>query len=48
MKIDRKDDSVPKKLETKLKATARRRGYGAARARRYIYGTMTKIKAKRH
>jgi hypothetical protein len=29
---------MPKRLERKLAATARKRGYSAARTRRYVYG----------
>jgi hypothetical protein len=29
---------MPKKLERKLRATARKRGYGRARTNAYVYG----------
>lgn len=38
---------MPKKLERKLRATARRKGYGKKRSDRYVYGTMNKIKRGR-
>jgi hypothetical protein len=34
---------MPKALERKLKAVARRRGYKGKRAKRYVYGTMNKL-----
>lgn len=34
---------MPKKLERKLFATARKRGYGRKRTRAYVYGTLYKI-----
>ena len=34
---------MPKKLENKLKATARRRGYSKKRSGRYVYGTLRKL-----
>lgn len=34
---------MPKKLERKLKATARRRGYGKRRTNAFVYGTMRKL-----
>jgi hypothetical protein len=33
---------MPKKLERKLFATARRKGFGKARTNRYVYGTLRK------
>jgi hypothetical protein len=38
---------MPKKLERKLKATARKRGYGRARTGAYVYGTMSRLKRRR-
>jgi len=38
---------MPKKLERKLKAQARRRGYGKKRTARYVYGTMEKLRKGR-
>ena len=38
---------MPKKLERKLRATARARGFGKERQDRYVYGTLAKIKAKK-
>lgn len=35
---------MPKKLERKLFAEARRKGYGRKRTLRYVYGTLSKIK----
>lgn len=37
---------MPVKVERRLKATARKRGYTGPRYRRYVYGTLAKIKAK--
>lgn len=34
---------MPKKLERKLAATARKRHYGKKRRSRYIYGTLNKL-----
>ena len=40
---------MPKKLEAKLKATAKRRGYGEERTGRFVYGTIAKHeKSKAH
>lgn len=41
---------MPKKLEAKLKRTARRRGYGKKRSAAYVYGALRKTgwKPKRH
>jgi len=36
------EDKVPKAMERKLKATAKKRGYGKKRAGAYVYGTMRK------
>lgn len=33
---------MPKKLEQRLKRTARRRGYGKKRTNAYVYGTLRK------
>jgi hypothetical protein len=33
---------VPKAMERKLKATAKKRGYGKKRTGKYVYGTMRK------
>lgn len=33
---------MPKEMERKLKATARKRGYSKERANAYVYGTMRK------
>lgn len=38
---------MPKKLERKLKAEARKRGYGKERTGRYVYGTLRKAARKR-
>lgn len=35
---------MPKKLERKLRAQARRKGYGVRRSQAYVYGTMAKIR----
>lgn len=34
---------MPKDLERKLKATARRRHYGKKRTKAYVYGTLRKL-----
>jgi len=34
---------MPKQLERKLKATAKKRGYGKKRTGAYVYGTMRKL-----
>lgn len=42
---------MPKKLERKLKAEAKKRGYGKKRTGAYVYGTIAKIehnKKRRH
>jgi len=42
---------MPRKMERKLKATARKRGYGKKRTGAYVYGTMRKKtgwKPKKH
>lgn len=33
---------MPKKLERKLKAQAKKKGFGKKRAARYVYGTLRK------
>ena len=38
---------MPKKLERKLRAQARSKGFGTERTNRYVYGTLNKIKSKR-
>lgn len=38
---------MPKKLERRLRRTARRRGYGAARTARYVYGTLQNLRKRR-
>lgn len=38
---------MPRRLKLRLWATARRRGYGPARSRRYVYGTLHKLKRRR-
>lgn len=38
---------MPKKLENKLKAEAKRRHYGKKRTGAYVYGTLNKIKKAR-
>ena len=35
--------TMPKELERRLQATARERGYGPERTRRYVYGTLRRI-----
>jgi len=37
---------MPKKLEAKLKRTARKKHFGKKRTAAYVYGTLTKVKAK--
>ena len=37
-------DYMPKKLERKLRARARRKGYGKKRSDAYVYGTLAKIR----
>jgi hypothetical protein len=34
---------MPKRVEKKLKATARRRGYSKKRSASYVYGTLRKM-----
>lgn len=34
---------MPKKLERKLRAQARTKGFGRARTNRYVYGTMRRL-----
>lgn len=38
---------MPKKIERRLKATARKRGYGKKRTGAYVYGTLAKLKKRR-
>ena len=38
---------MPKKLERKLKAEARKKGFSGKRAGAYIYGTLSKIEKRR-
>ena len=38
---------MPKALETKLKAEAKKRGYGKKRTGAYVYGTLAKIEKRR-
>lgn len=38
---------MPKKVERKLLATARKRGYGKKRTGAYVYGTLAKLKRRR-
>jgi len=38
---------VPKKLEEALKARARKLGFKGERFRRYVYGTLQKVEARR-
>jgi hypothetical protein len=38
---------MPKKIERKLMAAARKRGYGKKRTGAYVYGTLAKLKKKR-
>ena len=35
---------MPKEVERKLKTIAKKRGYSADRTKRYVYGTLTKLK----
>lgn len=35
---------MPKALENKLKRQAKKKGFSGARAKRYVYGTLNKIK----
>lgn len=37
---------MPKKLERKLKAEAKKKGFGKKRTGAYVYGTLTKMKKK--
>ena len=41
---------MPKKIELRLKAEARRKGFGKKRTGAYVYGTLRKLgwKPKRH
>jgi len=38
---------MPKSVERKLKATAKKRRYGEERTNAYVYGTMRKMKKKK-
>jgi hypothetical protein len=38
---------MPKKAERNLRATAKRRGYGEERTRRYVYGTLQRMRRRR-
>lgn len=38
---------MPIKVERKLKAEARRKGFGKKRTNAYVYGTLAKLKARR-
>jgi hypothetical protein len=38
---------MPVKVERKLKATARKRGYSKKRTGAYVYGTLAKLKRRR-
>lgn len=38
---------MPKKVERKLLATARKRGYSKKRTGAYMYGTLAKLKKRR-
>ena len=38
---------MPRKLHEALKKSARKKGYKGKRAKKYIYGTMTKIEKKK-
>ncbi len=37
---------MPKALEKKLKAEAKKRGYGEERTNRYVYGTLAKVRQR--
>lgn len=37
---------MPKRLERKLVATAKARGFSKERTKRYVYGTLNKLKKK--
>ena len=37
---------MPKRLEAKLAKTAKSRGYGAERTKRYVWGTLAKLSGK--
>jgi len=39
---------MPWRLEKKLEATADKRGYTGERKRRYVWGTITKLKKRYH
>ena len=38
---------MPKKLERKLKAEARKKGFGRRRTNAYVFGTLSKIRKRR-
>lgn len=38
---------MPKELHRKLKAQAKKKGYKGERAKKYVYGTMNRIEAKK-
>lgn len=38
---------MPKAVERKLKATAKKRGYGKKRTGAYVYGTLFKLKKRK-
>lgn len=38
---------MPKKAERKLRATAKRRGYGEERTRKYVYGTLQRMRRRK-
>jgi hypothetical protein len=38
---------MPRSVERKLLATARKRGYGKRRTDAYVFGTMNKLKKRR-
>lgn len=38
---------MPKVVEEKLKATAKKRGYGRKRTGAYVYGPLSKLKKRR-
>jgi hypothetical protein len=45
--IREREEAMPEKLKRKLKATARKRGYGEERTGAYVYGTLAKIEKKK-
>ena len=38
---------MPKRLERKLFATAKQKGFSKARTKRYVYGTLNKLKRRK-